>query len=47
MLSALDAEKQRMRMSGGTAGRRVYRVGTRAFDDLTDLENDEFIVSEI
>ncbi|PPQ76199.1 hypothetical protein CVT26_009096 [Gymnopilus dilepis] len=44
MLSALDAEKQRMRTSGGTGGLGVYQVGTRAFDDLTDLENDEFIV---
>ncbi|KDR69752.1 hypothetical protein GALMADRAFT_76946 [Galerina marginata CBS 339.88] len=43
MLSAAQAEQRRLNemMSAGTA----QATGSRAFDDLTDLENEEFIVS--
>ncbi|KDR78640.1 hypothetical protein GALMADRAFT_1364881 [Galerina marginata CBS 339.88] len=44
MLSAANAEKRRLEYLGGSlTGSEA--VGSRAFDDLTDLENDEFIVS--
>jgi hypothetical protein len=46
MLRAAEAEKQHQKKLEGVVDRTVRKTGCHAFEDLTDLENDEFIVSD-
>ncbi|KAH9481833.1 hypothetical protein JR316_0006363 [Psilocybe cubensis] len=39
------AEVEAIQNSSGEKGGEASALGARAFDDLTDLENEEFIVS--
>jgi hypothetical protein len=43
----LTAEEAELARANERADGIQFRVGEKAFDDLTDLQNDEFIVSTL